>query len=96
MTTASGAPRLAIGDYGPVRVVAGPHTGKCGYYDDDDPGDHGTPGAAIVYFGQPFDSDYVRLPYECLVPSDVPHLPTETWRREHPEAARQLGVEASR
>jgi hypothetical protein len=48
------------GDYGPVVVLAGEHRGQVGYYDDDD-GPEG-----IVYLGEPFVSEYVRLPREAL------------------------------
>jgi hypothetical protein len=43
------------GDYGPVLIQIGEHAGAVGYYDDDE-GDE-----AVVYVGEPFESDYVLI-----------------------------------
>jgi hypothetical protein len=48
------------GDYGPVRILAGPHKDRLGYYDDDLGSDR-RPGKAIVYLGEPFVSDYILV-----------------------------------
>ena len=50
------------GDYGPVRIRKGRHKGKLGYYDDDDLGSERRSGKAIVYLGEPFESDYIVIP----------------------------------
>jgi hypothetical protein len=68
------------GDYGPVRVLDGEHRGKVGYYDDDDGRE------AIVYFGEPFLSDYVLIPRAVLEKVAVTSLELERWKRKYPLA----------
>ena len=80
------------GSYGPVRVVAGRHKGKTGYYDDDN--DYGT--AAIVYFGEPFTSGYFCLRYSSLEPFDGAHLPLQKYARDHPDIVSELNVVVGR
>jgi hypothetical protein len=74
------------GDYGPVRVLDGEHRGKVGYYDDDDGPD------AIVYFGEPFLSDYVLIPRDALEKVPANSLELERWKRKYPWLANQLGL----
>ena len=47
-------------DYGPVRIRKGRHKGTLGYYDDDLDGEERA-AKAIVYLGEPFESD-------CILP----------------------------
>jgi hypothetical protein len=77
-----------VGRYGVVRVVAGPHVGMVGYYDDEnDEGD-----AAIVYFGEPFKTTYHEIAYDKLEHVDVKHIGLERLKRDHPELTKQLGL----
>ena len=45
------------GDYGVVRILRGRRKGKLAYYDGD-VGSESRPGKAVVYVGEPFESDY--------------------------------------
>ncbi len=63
--------------YGAVAVVDGEHSGKIGYYDDDEGS------FAIVYFGKPFQSEYYLVPREKL--RNVTSLEHERFKRENPE-----------
>jgi len=73
------------GDYGPVLILRGQHEGKVGYYDDDDDG-------AIVYLGEPFSSDAVRLKHTHIQKIDAKSAELEKWKRRYPWLAKQLGV----
>ncbi len=73
------------GDYGPVLITRGKHKGTVGYYDDDDRG-------AIVYLGEPFVANAVRLRRSDLTKIDAKSAAVEKWKREHRWLARQLGV----
>jgi hypothetical protein len=81
--------RVAQGGYGPVVIVEGKHRGRVGYYDNDDGRN------AIVYFGEPFLSDYVLIPHRYLRKTDVTFLELERFRRRYPEVARFTGVKPS-
>jgi len=48
------------GDDGPVRIRRGRHAGTLGYYDDDLDGEERA-AKAIVYLGEPFESDYILV-----------------------------------
>jgi hypothetical protein len=80
------------GDYGPVRILKGPHKDKLGYYDDDDLGSERCPGKAIVYLGEPFESDYIVIPVADLEKVTAKHLDLERWKRKYSWLARQLGL----
>lgn len=73
-------------------VVKGKHKGKIGYYDDDDPGEDDEPGDAIVYFGEPFESEYVLLKHADLEPTDVKSVHLERWKRRYPWLAKHFDV----
>lgn len=77
--------------YGPVRVIAGEHKGKVGYYDDE--GDE--EGTAIVYFEKPFEGPYTVIPLCDLAPAEN-SLELERFVRDHPELAQEAGVRARR
>ena len=77
---------VKAGDYGPVRVLSGEHRGQVGYYDDDNGPD------AIVYFGEPFVSDYVLIPRGRLERLSAASLELERWKRAHPWLAKYVGV----
>ena len=79
---------LACGAYGPVEVIRGPFKGQVGYYDDD-----WCQHTALVYFDALFDSVPVPIHRSWLRPSLLPHLPTERFVREEPEAAALLGID---
>jgi hypothetical protein len=68
---------VTAGDYGAVRVLDGEHRGLVGYYDDDDGPE------AIVYFGEPFLSDYVLIPRKALEKVGVTSLELERWKRKY-------------
>ena len=62
-----------MGDYGAVRVLAGPLKGKLGFYDDDDDDDNKS--VAVVYFasflketglGDKEDGKYHLIPFKYL------------------------------
>ena len=61
------------GDDGPVRIRRGRHAGTLGYYDDDLDGEERA-AKAIVYLGEPFESDYVLIPRPDLEAVDVTSL----------------------
>jgi hypothetical protein len=67
-------------------VLAGEHRGQVGYHDDDD-GPEG-----IVYLGEPFVSEYVRLPREALEKVKASSLELERWKRAYPWLAKYIGV----
>ena len=72
------------GDYGPVRIRKGRHKGKLGYYDDDDLGSERRSGKAIVYLGEPFESDYILVSRKDLERVDVKNIHLERWKRKYP------------
>jgi hypothetical protein len=74
------------GEYGPIAVQEGKHKGKVGYYDDDE----GT--LAIIYFGTPFESDYVLIRRSWLKKTAVTPLALEKWKRKYPELAKRFAV----
>ena len=45
---------------------------------------------AVVYFGEPIHSGYVRIRRDYLV--NVTSLDHECWKRAHPEFCRQMGI----
>jgi hypothetical protein len=55
-------------------------------YDDDD----GSEG--IVYLGEPFVSEYIRLPREALEKVQASSLELERWKRAYPWLAKYVGV----
>jgi hypothetical protein len=82
---------VRVGQYGPVLILAGEHAGKAGYYDDDDPHADG-PDAAVVYLGEPFESDYIRIPHGELEQLAATNLHLERWKRTYPWLVKYLGV----
>ena len=84
-----------IGEYGPVLILNGEHAGKVGYYDDDDVdgSDSGEEdAAAVVYLGEPFESDYVLISHVDLEKLDATNLHLERWKRKYPWLVKYLGV----
>jgi hypothetical protein len=78
------------GGYGPVVIVEGTHRGRVGYYDNDEGR------KAVVYFGEPFNSDYVLIPRRYLRKTDVTPLELEKFKRRYPDVARFVGVKTER
>jgi hypothetical protein len=74
---------FARGDYGPVRVRKGRHAGKLGYYDDDLDGEERA-ATAIVYLGEPFESDYILVGRTDLEKVDRKNIHLERWKRKYP------------
>jgi hypothetical protein len=74
---------FARGDYCPVRIRRGRHAGKLGYYDDDLDGEERA-AKAIVYLGEPFESDYILLSRKDLEKVDVKNIHLERWKRNYP------------
>jgi hypothetical protein len=79
------------GDYGAVRILRGPHKGKLAYYDDD-LGIEEHPGKAVVYVGEPFESDYILLSRAYLAKVTVKSIELERWKRKYTWLAKQLGL----
>ena len=77
------------GDYGVVRILRGSHKGKLAYYDDD-LGTDTRPGKAVVYIGEPFESDYVLIRRTDLEKVTAKHIDLERWKRKYPWLAKQL------
>ena len=77
---------VSQGGYGPVVIIAGKHQGRVGYYDNDEGR------KAVVYFGEPFNSDFVLIPLRHLRKTDVTPLELERFKRKHPELAKYVGV----
>jgi hypothetical protein len=71
------------GDYGPVRIRKGRHKGKLGYYDDDLDGEERA-ATAIVYLGEPFESDYILVSRKDLEKIGVKSIDLERWKRKYP------------
>jgi len=78
--------QVRAGEYGPIVVCKGKHKGRVGYYDDDE-GDLG-----IVYFGTPFDSEYVLIRRSWLKKTPITPLALEKWKREYPELVKRLMI----
>ena len=76
------------GGYGPVVIIAGEYQGQVGYYDNDQGRN------AIVYFGEPFMSDFVLIPRRHLRKTDVTPLALEKFTRRYPGVARFAGVKS--
>jgi len=66
------------GDYGVVRILKGRYKGKLAYYDDD-LGTESRPGKAIVYIGEPFESDYLLVSRTDLVKVTAKSIELERW-----------------
>ena len=49
-------------------------------------------GKAVVYFGEPFNSDFVLIPLRHLRKTDVTPLELERFKRKHPDVAKYVGV----
>ena len=71
------------GDYGPVRIRKGRHKGTLGYYDDDLDGEERA-AKAIVYLGEPFESDYILLSRKDLEQVDLESIHPQRWKRKYP------------
>ena len=71
------------GDDGPVRIRRGRHAGTLGYYDDDLDGEERA-AKAIVYLGEPFESDYILVSRTDLEKIDVKNIHLERWKRKYP------------
>jgi hypothetical protein len=65
----------------PVRIYKGRHKGKLGSYDDDHHGEERA-AKAIVYLGEPFESDYIQVSRKDLEKVDVKSIDLERWKRE--------------
>lgn len=74
------------GRYGPVLCLRGRHRGRVGYYDNDEGN------GAIVYFGVPFEDEYVIVPYSWLEPTDTVPLGLARWIARDPGLADLMGV----
>lgn len=81
-------------DWGPIRVknedwIDSEFKGRIGYLDDMDDEDGIEYG--IVYFGEPFVTNYELIPMGWLESvSDC--LQLTKWKQQHPRLAEQLGV----
>lgn len=77
------------GNYGIVRIAAGTHRGKLGYYDNED-----EQGKAILYLeGSPLlSADYERIAFRSLARMEIASLNVETIKREHPGLAKAAGI----
>ena len=71
------------GDDGPVRIRRGRHAGTLGYYDDDLDGEERA-AKAIVYLGEPFESDYILLSRKDLEQVDLESIHPQRWKRKYP------------
>jgi hypothetical protein len=78
-----------LGNYGLVRITAGRHKGKIGYYDNED-----ERGKAIVYLegSQLLSADYVSIAFRSLERIEITSLNTERFKREHPGLAKAAGI----
>jgi hypothetical protein len=72
--------------YSVVLVLVGEHAGEVGYFDDDE-GDQ-----AVVYLGEPFESDYFLIPRTDLEKLTASHIDLERWKRKYPWLAKHLGL----
>jgi hypothetical protein len=72
-------------NYGAVLVTKGKYKGKIGYYDDDQSDTKG-----IVYFGEPFVSDYVLIKLEYL--ENITSLPHEIFKKNNKELCEVMGI----
>jgi hypothetical protein len=79
------------GNYGPVRIRKGRHADKLGYYDDDLDGE-GRAATAIVYLGEPFESDYILVSRKDLEKVDVKNIHLERWKRKYPWLVKLLDL----
>jgi hypothetical protein len=76
------------GDYGLVQVMAGQHTGRMGYYDDD--AQDAT--EAIVYVSTPFQDGYVRMPRRWLGRLTLPPAELTQWKHDHPNLVKRFAL----
>ena len=76
-------------NYGLVRITGGEHLGKLGYYDNDEGKD------AVVYLegAELLSADFVLVPLRFLEQIEVTSVGVERFKREHPELARQAGID---
>lgn len=72
-------------NYGAVLVTKGKYKGKIGYYDDDYSDTKG-----IVYFGEPFFSDYVLIKLGYL--ENVTYIPHEIYKKKNKELCEKMGI----
>ncbi len=75
-----------VGEYGPVLILRGEHDGQIGYYDDDEAA------FAVVYLGEPFESDYVLINRADLQKVHAKSLHLERWKRKYPWLVKHLGL----
>ncbi len=75
--------------FGAVAVIAGRYKGKVGYYDNDDTTEGGLD-RAVVYFGEPFASNYYLIDHKYL--RNVTSLDHEKFKKESPNICQQLGI----
>lgn len=75
--------------FGFVRVIAGTHAGKIGYYDDEDDNSRN----AIVYLNEPLIEDYRVIPKRYLRNTDVSTLTAQRFKRRYPNLVKQFGIE---
>jgi hypothetical protein len=75
--------------YGLVKITGGEHSGKLGFYDNEEGDD------AVVYLegSEPLSADFVVIPFRFLEPVDLSSLSVERFKREHPNLARQAGID---
>ena len=69
----------------------GRHTGTLAYYDDD-LGTETRPGKAIVYIGEPFESDYLLLSRADLQKVTATSIDVERWKRKYPWLAKLVDL----
>lgn len=72
-------------NYGAVLVIKGKHKNKIGYYDDDYSDTKG-----IVYFGEPFVSDYALINLEYL--QNIIYVPHEIFKKNNKELCEKMGI----
>lgn len=84
---AQGRP-LKSGDYGPVRVIRGPHAGRIGFYDDDEGS-----GLIVIILGSPTiasDKAIVLRRNVRRMPDETPIPRFDRWLRRHAAFVRQF------
>lgn len=80
---------ISIGDYGAVFIGRGKHQGKIGYYDDDEAIGKG-PIKAVVYLGDPHNSEIVKLSYTSI--GKVSSIRLQHFINANPKLCKQLGI----
>ena len=74
-------------NYCAVIFTTGKRKGQLGYYDDESDDDN----RAIVYLGEPFQSEYVEVPFSSI--RNITSSEHAKFKLEFPELCRLLGVD---